>query len=585
MKSLGFVCMMIVVLCMSQMLPITVMAEDSSTTISDVGSKIEQYALEHADTTAGMSVAVFDETETIYRNHFGYMDVKNKLPVTEDTVMEWGSVSKLLVWISVMQLAEQGKIELEADVRNYLPEGFLRNLKYDAPVTMLHLMNHNAGFEESVIGMATDKEDRILPLEEYLMTIQPRQFFEPGTVCAYSNWGTTLAAYIVERVSGVPYHDYVRTHIFEPLDMNDASICPDMRDHEDVKNRRMALKVYTRDVKEITPNMTYIVMYPAGACISTIEDMQKFAQSLLSEDTVLFSEKATYHKLFSPSLYYEGTDIPRNYHGFWNLGTNYGTDLIGHGGNTAGCSSYLMLDMNNKVGMVIQTNQSSEKSYNIEMPAILFGKYEGTASDYEGLTMSARTIFHGPLKIYQLMSVSSAKPSEPVEAYDVRTDENKIDKISAVYGDVLVIGIKDILADIIVIGLYILTLVFCIVNMIRYAVKGLYNKIRGKHEKKGFGLWYITGTLFPLFPIIVFSFIVPTLFNYQQWCISGYRIALFLIFLSALLMSALVVYGFVKQKRIAVKKVQKIEFYFVNVCMTVTIANIIYWNWGMFWLI
>lgn len=126
-----------------------------------------------------------------------------------------------------MQLAEQGTIDLEADINTYLPEGFLHNRVYDTPVTMLNLMNHNAGFEESVIGMATGKEERILPLEEYLLEFQPEQVFEPGTVCAYSNWSTTLAAYVVERVSGVPYYEYVRTNIFEPLEMKDTSICAD----------------------------------------------------------------------------------------------------------------------------------------------------------------------------------------------------------------------------------------------------------------------------------------------------------------------------------------------------------------------
>lgn len=72
-------------------------AENGSGTIQEIGNDLEQYVNDHADTTAGMSVAVFDKNGTIYRNSFGYMDVENKIPVAEDTVMEWGSVSKLLV--------------------------------------------------------------------------------------------------------------------------------------------------------------------------------------------------------------------------------------------------------------------------------------------------------------------------------------------------------------------------------------------------------------------------------------------------------------------------------------------------------
>lgn len=167
-SHLAFARFLIILLVVELILPIRAMAEESSdSTTFNIGEKIEQYVNDHADTTAGMSVAVFDVNDTIYRNSFGYMDVQNKVPVTEDTVMEWGSVSKLLIWISVMQLAEQGKIDLEADINTYLPEGFLHNRTYDTPVTMLNLMNHNAGFEESVIGMATGKEERIITFQEF----------------------------------------------------------------------------------------------------------------------------------------------------------------------------------------------------------------------------------------------------------------------------------------------------------------------------------------------------------------------------------------------------------------------------------
>lgn len=581
---LAFVCILIVLLVVEPLTSINVMAKESSDSRSlDIGAKIEQYVDDHADTMAGMSVAVFDAKETIYRNCFGYMDVQNKVPVTEDTVMEWGSVSKLLVWISVMQLAEQGIIDLEADINTYLPEGFLHNRTYDTPVTMLNLMNHDAGFEESIIGMATGKEERIITLEEYLPEFQPKQVFEPGTVCAYSNFSTTLAAYIVERVSGVPYYEYVRKNIFEPLKMNDTSICVDLSDNLSVKERRMELKIYTTDVNEITPNMSYIIMYPAGMCISTIGDMQKFAQSLLSENTVLFHDEETYHKLFSASSCFGETEIPRNYHGFWSIEA-YGTNVIGHSGNTAGCSSSIFLDIENKIGIVIQTNQYDEQIYNEKMPELLFGEYEGTASDYTGLIMSARTIFNGPLKLYRLLSVYNVK-AEPAVSFDARTNENGVDRISYPYGDYLVIGIKDIVLDIVVLGLYFIILFYCLINIVRGLIKGIIDKVKGKYEKKMLRSWCAAGALIPFVPAIVLVLMTPTLFNFQQWSVSAYRIAFFLIFLSALVMLALIVYGFIKLKNHVMKSSRKVYIHSLNICMAVTIVNIFYWNWGMFWMI
>lgn len=579
-----FAHILIVLLSAELIMPTNAMAKESSdSNISNIGSKIEQYVNEHSDTTAGMSVAVFDVNDTIYRNSFGYMDVQNKVPVTEDTVMEWGSVSKLLVWISVMQLAEQGKINLEADINTYLPEGFLHNRKYDTPVTMRNLMNHDAGFEESVIGMATGKEERIITLEDYLLQFQPRQIYEPGTVCAYSNFGTTLAAYIVERVSGVPYYEYVRTNIFMPLKMNDTTICADLSDNLTVKERRMELKIYTADVNEIIPNMSYIIMYPAGMCISTIGDMQKFAQSLLSENTILFHEKETYYELFSPTSYFGKTEIPRNYHGFWSIEA-YGTKVIGHSGNTAGCSSSLFLDIENQVGIVIQTNQYNEQIYNNKMPELLFGEYEGTASDYTGLIMSARTIFHGPLKLYRLLSVSNVK-EEPAVSFDVRTNEYGIDRISCPYGDYFVISSKDIVLDLIVLGFYFLVLAYCLINIVIALIKGIAYRVTGKHKKNILQLWCVSGTLLPFIPAIIFTCMVPTLFNFQQWSVSAYKTALFMIFLSILIMVALIVYGFIKMKNNVMKKSRKLYLYSVDICMAITITNIIYWNWCMFWMI
>ncbi len=183
---------------------------------SELSSLIEGFWKDHESTAAGMAAAVFNSDEELYAGYFGCVNKEKNLPVTEDSVIEWGSVSKLTVWVSVMQLSEQGKIDLTADVRQYLPEHFFKHLKYDEPITMMHLMNHNAGFEETAIGMDTTTEANIVSLEDYITSIQPCQIWKPGETVAYSNWGATLAAYIVQRVSGMPYYQYAQENIFKP---------------------------------------------------------------------------------------------------------------------------------------------------------------------------------------------------------------------------------------------------------------------------------------------------------------------------------------------------------------------------------
>ena len=96
----------------------------------ELAQTLDAYIAAHSDTTAGLAVCVLDRSDILYENYVGYADRENDLSVTEETVFEWGSTSKLLVWVSVMQLWEQGLLELDADIRDYLPEGFLHNLRY-----------------------------------------------------------------------------------------------------------------------------------------------------------------------------------------------------------------------------------------------------------------------------------------------------------------------------------------------------------------------------------------------------------------------------------------------------------------------
>ena len=109
-------------------------AEDSSprgVAWEDVQAQVEHMAESNEGYYASFATALFQGEEVLYEKHFGYIDRENQTPADETCVYEWGSVSKLLVWVSVLQLQEQGKIDLETDIREYLPEGFFKKLKYE----------------------------------------------------------------------------------------------------------------------------------------------------------------------------------------------------------------------------------------------------------------------------------------------------------------------------------------------------------------------------------------------------------------------------------------------------------------------
>ena len=393
-------------------------AEDSYTpsglAYGDIGSTIEKWASDNPGEYVSFATAVFDKDEIIYEKDFGFADLDNGIAADADTVYEWGSVTKLTVWVSVMQLYEQGRIDLNADVRTYLPDGFFSNLKYDDPITMLNLMNHNAGWGEGTWALQVKDGETIVPLGDALRETEPPQIYRPGEVCSYSNWGAALAGYIVECITGESYADYVHENIFEPLGMEHTSILPDHSDNAWVQNKRKELVSYsTYDGVNWNNNgnqLIYILLYPAGSATGTISDMARFAQSFVRDDCPLFSKKETRDLLLSPSAYLGDTDIVTCCHGLWpeeyeNAG------LLGHSGGTNACSSNLLFDPETGLGMVFMTTGGRDAVSELIFgdPAVPdFSKYESEVTSpgsIAGVYAGARSIRHGFYKIMGMLSM------------------------------------------------------------------------------------------------------------------------------------------------------------------------------------
>lgn len=378
----------------------------------DLPAAIEAYVSDHEKTTCGLNVIVYDRDETIYENSFGYANKESNLLSNANTVYEWGSISKLMVWVSVMQLYEEGKLDLKADIQNYLPEGFLTNLRFDKPITMIDLMNHQAGFQDTYFIQTADIFE-LTSLEEALRTRQPKQVYAPGEHTAYSNWGAALAAYIVQRISGTDYVSYVHEHILEPLHMENTSIGPDYGDNQWVRDQRMKLKCYDSDGEPIGgAGFYYILLYPAGSAAGTVGDLAKFARALTPDEkhpSPLFKKQATLREMETPTGFYGSTDVEKNLHGLF--ASYYGIETLGHGGNTFGCSSMLQFDPVSGVGMVLMTNQAHETIYNDDMYELVYGKFaDSTLARMKrevpkGLLLNTRGIIEGPLSFLGAMSV------------------------------------------------------------------------------------------------------------------------------------------------------------------------------------
>src|SRR5579859_5523677 len=208
--------------------PASAPASSSTThemTTDDVGAFLDgimpqQLARENI---AGAVISVVKDGKVLFAKGYGYSDVEKKTPVTPDgTLFRPGSISKLFTWTSVMQLVEQGKLDLDRDINDYLD--FKVEPAFGQPITLRNIMTHTSGFEEVIKDLITDDPNSAkVTLRDFVTSHAPRRIYPPGKVPAYSNYATTLAGYIVQRVSGEPFEQYVEKHIYEPLHMQHAT--------------------------------------------------------------------------------------------------------------------------------------------------------------------------------------------------------------------------------------------------------------------------------------------------------------------------------------------------------------------------
>jgi len=312
------------------------------------------YALHTAD-IAGAVVAVVKDGTILTERGFGYSDVAKRTPVDPKlTLFRPGSVSKLFTWTAVMQLVEQGKIDLDADVNRYLD--FRIPPRAGLPITMRNLMQHTAGFEEQVKGLIS--EDPKAPgLEALLKQWVPERVFAPGSTPAYSNYGASLAGYIVQRVSGETFDDYIEKHLFAPLDMQHSSFRQPLPE----ALAPLMSKGYVLGSGEAHP-FEIVGPAPAGALSSPAEDMAHFMIAQLQDgqyngNRILSAETAeTMHN--SPL-----TILPplnRMELGFFETNIN-GREVIAHLGDTEYFHTSLHLFLRENVGFYVSFNSRGKE--------------------------------------------------------------------------------------------------------------------------------------------------------------------------------------------------------------------------------
>jgi CubicO group peptidase (beta-lactamase class C family) len=323
---------------------------------------------------AGAVVVVVKDGQVLLQKGYGYADAAAHKPVDPDsTLFRPGSVSKLFTATAVMQLVEQGKLDLDTDVNKYLD--FKIPERYGKPITLRNLLTHTAGFEEQGKDLKRVNAEAAPPLGEQLKQWVPERIFPPGETPAYSNYGVSIAGYIVERVSGESFPDYIARHIFAPLGMEHSSF------HQPLPPQLLATMSKGYDVASDSPKYYEMISNsPAGGLASTGADMARFMIAHLRDGeygSQRILQAATAQQMHTSAL----TLLPavnRMLLGFYEFNDN-GHRVIGHSGDTQWFHAELRLFVDEGVGVYFAVNSQGKEGASIDVRSSLF---EGFADRY-----------------------------------------------------------------------------------------------------------------------------------------------------------------------------------------------------------
>lgn len=305
---------------------------------------------------AGAVVAIVKDGQVLLTKGYGDADVATKKPVVADqTLFRPGSISKVFTAIAVMQLVEQGKLDLDRDVNQYLD--FAIPKTFAEPITLRRLLTHTAGFEEVLKNLFVASAKEMRPLREYLINSMPARIFRPGSVPSYSNYGLALAGYIVERTSGEPFEKYIAAHILEPLRMEHSTFAQPLP-----PTLETAMSKGYVATAQGAKSFEFVQAAPAGSLSTTGADMTRFMLALLADGsldgvTILKPESVrameTRQLEWPPAIRSIGL-ILMEY-------SSNGRRIVGHAGDTFYFHSDMILIPEARVGLFISYNSTGSR--------------------------------------------------------------------------------------------------------------------------------------------------------------------------------------------------------------------------------
>ena len=326
-----------------------------------VTRQLETYIEQQAriSNTAGLSIALVDDQRVVWAHGVGWADVAAQRPAGPDTLYRMGSISKLFTDVAAMQLVAQGRLDLDAPLQRALPSFRIGTRPGDAPITARQLMDHHAGLTRDVLGGMWGQ-----PVGDFRTMVnaltQEDVTLPPGQMLSYSNVGVTVLGTLVERVSGRPFEAHMQASVLEPLGMRHSSFAAGVPDAP-----QMA-RAYMGGELQDEPALRDV---PAGGLTASVTDMARFMSMVFAQGRSAEGESVLPAPQITEMLRVQNADLPLDL-GFnvglgWMMST-FGKDTVHgggpvahHGGATFHFRSQMMLLPNQRVGVIVASNDSA----------------------------------------------------------------------------------------------------------------------------------------------------------------------------------------------------------------------------------
>jgi CubicO group peptidase (beta-lactamase class C family) len=323
--------------------------------VTSIQPQVDKLFSRWTTSTPGCAVGADLKGQPVVRAAYGMADLERDVPIALDTIFEVGSVSKQFTAAAVLLLTRDGKLSLDDRVRKYIPE--MPDVAAD--ITIRQMLNHTAGLRDwgSLAAIAGWPRTTRVHTHAHVLDIVSRQRalnFEPGTRWSYSNTGYNLAAILVSRVSGMPFADFTRTRIFEPLGMKDTSW---RDDHTRIVKRRAI--AYTEQKAVFSTLMPFENVHGNGGLLTTVGDLMKWNANFASP---IVGDARFVADMERRTRFNDGRE--HEYALGLYVDTYRGRREVDHSGGTAGYVAHLSRYPDHGVSVAVMCNVTSGNATN-----------------------------------------------------------------------------------------------------------------------------------------------------------------------------------------------------------------------------